>query len=113
VQAHNWTRVAFIHIILVEPGFGTSAVVSVGLVDVALLRSDPECSGFVVGEVEGCDSHFGCFVVTCVHEFEGVLRNNVDKDNCLKISDKVVAYLRLCKHIHQPTTDRAIRAACY
>jgi hypothetical protein len=76
--------VPFVHVVLVETGFGTGAVVSVSLVDVALLSPNPKCGGFVIGEIKGGDGYFGCFVMACMYEFKGFLWNNLGENGWLK-----------------------------
>lgn len=73
VQPHHRARVPFVHVVLVKAGFGTGTVISVSLVDVALLRPNPKCGSFVIGEIESGDGYFGCFVMACMYKFEGFL----------------------------------------
>lgn len=64
---------ASIDVVLIQACLGARAVVSVGLVEIALFGADPERGGLIVGEVEGRDGHFAGFVVTGVDKLEGFL----------------------------------------
>lgn len=67
VQAHDGACVCLVHVVLVQTGFSTCAVVPVRLVDVAFLGANPERRRFVVGEVQRRDRHLTSLVVPGVH----------------------------------------------
>ena len=54
---------------LIQTSFRPSAIVPVGLVNVALLRANQESRRFVVWKIECSDGHLPGFVVTSVDEF--------------------------------------------
>ena len=92
VYPGNGPGVSLVDIVVVEPRFGPSAVVSIGLVDVALLCADTKGGRLVVGEVQASDRDLVSLVVTSVNQLE-----------CL---------LWLGKHVYQPAADHSVRTAC-
>src|SRR5258708_23841587 len=92
VYPSDRSSMTLVYIVVIEPRFGPSAVVTIGLVDVALLCADPKRRRLVVGEVQASDRYLVSLVVTCMNQLE-----------CL---------LRLGKHVYQPAADSSIRTAC-
>lgn len=97
VQPHDWPRVAAVNVVLVEPRLGTCAVVPVCLIDVALLRANPEGCRFVVGEVEGGSGNFTRLIMTGVHQLKCFLPT----DRCYKLLGGIY------EDKHQPGVARA------
>src|SRR5882762_3302511 len=100
---------ALVNIILVEARFSASTVISISLINIAFFRPNPECGRFVVGEVKCRDRHLARFIVTSMDQLEGFLKQNT----WIAVREKnlFARYLRLCEHIHQPTTYRPICTA--
>ena len=73
---------ALVDVVLVKAGLCARAVVSVRLVDVALLSADPEGSRLIVREVEGSDGDLAGLIVAGVDEFEGFLNNRASESYC-------------------------------
>jgi len=73
VQTHDRTGVTLVDVELIQTSFRPSAVVPVGLVNVAFLCTNQESRRFVVWEIECSDCYLPGFVVTSVDEFQGFL----------------------------------------
>ena len=58
-----------VDIVLIQTSFRPSAVISVGLVNIAFFGTDQERRRFVVWEIERGDGYLPGFVVTSVDEF--------------------------------------------
>lgn len=109
MKSHDRTRVALVDVILVQAGFGTSAVVSVSLIDVAFFCPNPECGGFVVGKVKRGDCYFTRFIVTSMYQLECFL----EQEPLISVNYGYYATnLRLREHVYQPTADCPICTAC-
>jgi len=99
--------VAFVHIILVEAGFGACTVVSVGLIDVAFFCTNPECRSLIIREVKSGDCYFSCFVVASMNELKSFLFDKQSVPERIWVLS--FTHLRLSKHVNEPTANRAIR----
>lgn len=58
MQAGDGSRVAFVHVVLIEPSLGSRSVITIGLIHISFFRANPERSSFVVGEVQCRDGNF-------------------------------------------------------
>ena len=86
------SSMTLVYIVVIEPRFGPSAVVSIGLVDVALLCADPERRRLIVREVQAGDRYLVSLVVTCVNQLE--------------------CFLRLGQHVYKPAANHSVCTAC-
>ena len=73
MQTHYGTSVTLVDVVLIESGFGPSAVVPMGLINIPFFCPNHECRRFVVREVKRGYGDFPGFVVTGVNEFQGFL----------------------------------------
>jgi hypothetical protein len=88
VQTHDGSTVTLVDVILVQPSFRPSTIISMGLVNVALFCTDQESRRFVVWEIKCGDGYFPGFVVTRVDEFQGFLSRH-QKSRQVKESNTV------------------------
>ncbi len=104
----NWACMGFVHIVLVQPSFGSCSIVPIGLIDISFFCTDPKGRRLVIGEVHGGNCNFPSLIMSGMYEFLGFLLKEITKRN---EKHKIVSCLWLGKHIHQPTADCAVRAA--
>lgn len=81
-----------VHVVMIQTRFGSSAVVSVRLIDVSFFRTDRERGGLVVGEVETRDGDLVGFVMARMHQLE--------------------RFLRLGKHVDEPAAYHSVGTTC-
>lgn len=110
MESHDRARVAFVHIVLIQPCLSPSAIITVGLVYVSLFCSNPKGSGLVVWEIKRRDGHLSGFIMTGMNKLERFLKCQ----NMAPIisEDDLKAHLWLSEHVHQPTAHHAICATC-
>lgn len=81
MQSHDRTCVSLVHIVLVQPSFGASTVIPVGLVDIAFFRPDPKRRRLVVREIKRRNGDFARLVVAGVHKLKRFLYKIKDEMN--------------------------------
>ena len=100
-----------VDVVLVQTSLGTCSVVAIGLVDVPFLRANKKGCRLIVREVETCDRNFSSLVMPGMLQLQSFLTMKYDKLLLLfPLPICPFPYLRLGKHIHQPTAYQSIRA---